>query len=383
MQTPHRSEFHDFATGEIAPWADRIDRDQHFPDTLIDKIAERGYLAPWLPREHGGRDFDSLTLGLLHEEMGSVCTSTRSLLTAHGMVAYSVSRWGNPTGRTELLRALASGKSIGAFALSEANVGSDAANPETAAQKIRGGYRLDGEKCWITFAQRADIILVLASLDGLPTAFIVRRENPGLTVEPINGMMGARGAMLARLCLDDCRVEETDMLGRPGFGFTMVASSALDLGRYSIAWGCAGLLRACLEATMDYTSVRRQFGTEISNHQLVAQKITQMITAQRNADLLCRHAASLREGKHHNAAQETMIAKYYASTAAMTAASDAVQLHGANGISGDFPVSRLFRDAKIMEIIEGSTQILETTIAGFAQPTIPHVARSRPEAVNE
>ncbi len=375
METTLRAEFREFAATEIAPHAAAVDRDEQYPDSLLEKVAQRGYLAPWLSERNGGRDFDALSLGLLHEEIGTVCTATRSLLTAHGMVVQALDRWGQDGRKSELLGGLASGGKIGAFALTEPNIGSDAANPQTVARKVDGGYRLNGEKRWITFAQRADVFLILAAVEDKPAAFIVTRDNPGLTVEPMEGLMGARGAMLASLKLDDCHVEDADLLGKVGFGFTMVAASALDLGRYSIAWGCTGLLRACMEATVAYTSEREQFGVELRKHQLVAQKITHMMTAYRCADLLCRRAAMLRERRDHTAVQETMIAKYYASTAAMQVANDAVQLHGANGVSDEYPVARFFRDAKIMEIIEGSTQILEMVIARFAQteaaPVVP------------
>ncbi len=383
MENANHAEFLQFASDHVAPQAAMIDRTQQFPEQLIRQVAERGYLAPWLPKEVGGRNFDALAVGLLHEALGAACTATRCLLTAHGMVALSVQRWGNAATKDSLLKDLAVGKKIAAFALSEPEIGSDAAKPQTVARKVDGGYQLDGDKHWITFGQRADTFLVLAALDDKPTAFIVQRDNPGLCCEPIDDMLGARGAMLASLSFNDCRIDANDLLAREGLGFTMVAATALDLGRFLVAWGCSGLLRACLDATVAYTSTRRQFGTEIRNHQLVAQLITRMMTAHRCAELLCRRAATLRNQKHHSAVQETLIAKYYASTAAMQVASDAVQLHGANGVSDEFPVARLFRDAKIMEIIEGSTQILEAMIAQYARSGTGQEAAAQSTAVDD
>lgn len=358
-----RAAFRAFAEAEILPRAQAIDRDESFPEELIRSIAAAGYLAPWLPEEAGGRDLDFVTTGLLHEEFGYACTSARSLLTGHGMVTQAVARCGTAEQKRTLLPQLACGERIAAFALTEPGVGSDAASVETAAQQAKNGYVLDGEKSWISFAQRADLFLVLARYQGEPTAFLVDRESPGLTVSPVTGMLGARGAMLADLRFEGCMAPKESLLGKPGVGFKLVVAMALDHGRYSVAWSGVGLIRACLEASVAYTATRRQFGTVIGNHQLVREKITDMMTSLRCAELLCRRAGELRDERDPRAILETMIAKYYASTAARRVADDAVQLHGANGASDRYPVARYYRDAKIMEIIEGSTQIQQLAIA--------------------
>jgi alkylation response protein AidB-like acyl-CoA dehydrogenase len=211
----------------------------------------------------------------------------------------------------------------------------------------------------------------LARDEGKASAFLVDRDTPGFTLSPVEGLHGTRGAMLANLRFEDCRVPRENIVGKPGFGFTMVATEALHHGRYSVAWGCVGLHHACLEASLDYTATRRQFGKEIRDHQLVRQKITDMMTNLRCAELLCRHAGELRDRRDPRAVAETMMAKYYASRSALRAADDAVQLHGANGVSDRYPVARYYRDAKIMEIIEGSTQILQTVIAKYASSDFP------------
>lgn len=363
--------FRAFAQAEIQPRAAEIDRDQRFPEDLIRRIAEQGYLAPWLPKERGGQDMDFVTYGVLTEEVGRACSSARSLLTSHGMVTQAIARWGSEAQKRSLLPQLAAGQRIAAFALTEPTVGSNAASPQSTAVTAGDHFLLNGEKSWVTFGQRADLFLVLARYEGETSAFLVDRDSPGFTVSLVDGLLGTRGAMLANLRFDDCLVPKKNIVGKPGFGFTMVASEALNHGRYSVAWGCVGLLRACLEASVTYTATRRQFGTEIREHQLVRQKITDMMTSLRCAELLCRHAGELKDQRDSRAIAETMMAKYYASTSAVRAAGDAVQLHGANGVSDRYPVARYYRDAKIMEIIEGSTQILQTVIAKYAYTDHP------------
>lgn len=370
-QEEQRAEFRAFAQAEIRPHAAGIDRDQRFPEDLIRRIAAQGYLAPWLPRQSGGRGMDFVTYGVLTEEVGCACSSARSLLTCHGMVTQAIARWGSAAQKRVLLPRLAAGRIIAAFAASEPGVGSDAGNPQSTAVAAGGHFLLNGGKSWITFGQRADLFLVLARYEGETSAFLVDRDSPGFTISPVEGMLGTRGALLANLRFEDCRVPKKNMVGKPGFGFTMVASEALNHGRYSVAWGCVGLHRACLEASVAYTAARRQFGSEIRKHQLVRRKITDMMTSLRCAELLCLHAGELKDRRDPRAVAETMMAKYHASTSLVRAADDAVQLHGANGVSDEYPVARYYRDAKIMEIIEGSTQILQTIIAKYAYTDLP------------
>lgn len=361
-----RSAFRRFVAQEVQPRAAAIDRDETFPEELIGKLAAAGYLAPWLPPEQGGLAMDWQSYGILAEEVGGACASTRSLLTVHGMATYALQRCGSKVLKDALLPRLGRGEIIGAFAVSEPEVGSDAAHPQTAAAATAEGYRLTGRKTWITFGERADVFLLLATGDKGPTAFLLDADTPGLTVAPIRGMLGTRGSMMAELTLDGCPVPAARRIGREGLGFTMVISTALDLGRYSVACGCVGTLRACLEASTAYTARRRQFGSEIREHQLVRRIVTDMLTSLRCAELLCRRAGALRDERSPAALAETMIAKYYASTAARRAADDAVQLQGALGCSRESDVERFYRDAKVMEIIEGSNQIQQIAIADFA-----------------
>ncbi len=308
---------------------------------------------------------DMVTFGLLNEELGRGCSSLRSLLTVHSMVIQAVQRWGRREIKERWLPKLASGEAIGAFALSEPDVGSDASAIQARATATPEGYLLNGRKKWITSGQIADLFLVFARYEERPCAFLVERERAGLTILPLKGLLGLRASMPAELHFQQCLIPKSSLVGGEGFGVSAVAASALDLGRYSVACGCVGLAQACLDAVLSYTENRRQFGVELKEHQLVQQMVTNMLVTVQAARLLCYHAGALKDQGDPRMIMQTWSAKYFASRTAMRAASDAVQLHGANGCSNAYPVQRYFRDAKIMEIIEGSTQIQQVTIARY------------------
>lgn len=357
--------FRAFVDKEIVPYADQCDREERTPLNLIQKFAQRGYLGAVIPRESGGSGMDMITFGLLNEELGRGCSSVRSLLTVHSMVAHALLKWGNRFQKEYWIPKLASGEVIAAFALSEPNVGSDAKSVETTAIVSGDSYILTGQKKWITYGQIADIFLVFANCEGKPSAFLVEKDTPGLTIKPIFGMLGVRASMLAELHLDNCQIPQENLVCRQGFGFSHVAASALDYGRYSVAWGCIGIAQACLEACIKYTSQRKQFGVYLKEHQLIRQMISEAIANIKAARLLCYQAGYLKEIGDPKSIIETSIAKYFASTIVNKIANDTVQIHGGNGCSSEYPVQRYLRDAKIMEIIEGSTQIQQITIAEY------------------
>jgi alkylation response protein AidB-like acyl-CoA dehydrogenase len=359
-----REVFQRFAAEEIAPRAAGIDRDELFPIELVRKLVDRGYLGAVLPRTWGGLGMDMQSVGVLHEEIGYACSSARSLLTVHSMVAFALLRCGSQTLTEMWLAKLASGEAIGAFALTEPNAGSQAGAIEATAQCCDRGYVINGGKKWISFGQIADVFLVFAREPGGVSSFIVERNRPGLRIEPITGMLGTRGSMLAELLFSDCEIPQCNRVGGSGFGLASVASACLDLGRYSVACGCVGISQACVDACLAYTQTRKQFGSHLKDHQLIARLLTRMITDVKAARLLCARAGQLKDAGDPESVNETLVAKYFASRAAMRAAQDAVQIHGANGCSPQYPVERYFRDAKVMEIIEGSSQIQETMIAG-------------------
>jgi len=364
-QRKDRDEFRAFVASEIIPYATQFDREGMVPLELISKIASRGYLGALLPQNGAEKGMDIITFGLLNEEFGRACSSLRSLLTVHNMVAHALLRWGSKMQKEYWLPKLLSGEVIASFCLSEPGVGSDAKSVETTATLSGDSYLLNGRKKWITFGQIAGLFLVFGQCEGKGAAFLIEKESPGLSIKPINGMLGVRASMLAELHLKDCRVPKENLLGRVGFGFSHVAASALDYGRYSVAWGCVGIAQACVDASLKYAEERKQFGAYLKDHQLIRRMLSNMITNVKAARLLCLNAGYLKEIGDPQAMMETSIAKYFAATNASKAANDAVQIHGANGCSGDFPVERFLRDARIMEIIEGSTQMQQLTIAEF------------------
>lgn len=365
-QRAWREEIRAFAASEVAPFAEQWDKEERIPAAMPLRLAELGYLCTNLPAEWGGKAIDPIAYGLLTEEVGRACSSVRSLLTVHDMVAHAIQRWGSREQKAHWLPRLVRGETLAAFALSEPNVGSHAGGVETTATPDGDGYVLDGCKRWITFGQIADLFLVFTRCEGKPTAFLVERDRPGVSVTPIQGMFGTRAAMLAEIRLDGCRVPGESTLGRVGFGLSHVVAAGLEQGRYSVAWGAVGVAQACLDASLRYASERKQFGVPLAEHQLIRAMITDMITNVRAGRLLCCRAGYMRQIGDPSAQAEVMVAKYYCARMAAQVATDAVQIHGAVGCSADSPVSRHLRDAKILEIIEGSNQIQQIAIPRFS-----------------
>jgi alkylation response protein AidB-like acyl-CoA dehydrogenase len=279
------------------------------------------------------------------------------------MVIQSLLKWGDEEQRQQWLPRLATGEIIVGFALTEPNIGSDAAGIETTATLTNNQWCIKGQKRWISFGQVATLFVIFAQSEGKSVALLVERSCDGFSSAPITGMLGFRSAMLADLFLDDCKIPVTNLLGRVGFGFSHVAGAALDQGRYSVAWGCLGLAQGGLDASMAYSGQRKQFGTFLKGHELIQELLADMITQIQAARMLCYRAAYLKEKGDPALIMETSIAKYFASRMAVKVSSDAVQVHGANGCSDQYPVQRYLRDAKIMEIIEGSNQMQQIIIA--------------------
>jgi alkylation response protein AidB-like acyl-CoA dehydrogenase len=276
-----------------------------------------------------------------------------------------IARWGTREQKEHWIPKLRSGEVLAAIAITEPNVGSDAAAVETTAVADGADFLISGTKRWITCGQSADIFTVLTKTESGPTAFIVPRDASGLTIVPMHGALGCRGYMLAKLHFDRCRAGAEQLLGKPGFGLTHIAATGLDAGRYNLAWGAVGLARACLDASFDYSRTRRQFGSSLSELQLVQQKISRMMTDVHAARLMCWHAGVLRGRRDPASIKESTMAKYFASLVANRAAHAAVQIHGANGCGPEYPIERYLRDARIMELIEGSTEVLEIAIARY------------------
>jgi glutaryl-CoA dehydrogenase (non-decarboxylating) len=354
-----------FVEREIVPHAGRFERQQAIDRTTVRALARRGYLGAGLPLDSGAAP-DPLAWGVLHEEIGRGCSSVRSLLTVHSMVGTAIARWGGPTQRRRWLPAMRAGDVVAAFAVTEAGAGSDLEGIRTTAVRDGSGYVLTGTKCWVTAAGLADVFLVAARVAGQPAVFLVERAARGVTLRPAGDMLGLRASMTADVEMVDCRVGEEAMVGRIGFGLNTVIATALDLGRYSVAWGSVGIAQACLDASLAHASTRTQFGAPLAQHQLVRRHVANMVTGVTTARLACTHAASLRAAADPSSVIETCVAKYVAARVCNKAAAAAVQIHGAIGCSSRAPVERYYRDAKIMEIIEGSTEMQQLLIAEHA-----------------
>jgi alkylation response protein AidB-like acyl-CoA dehydrogenase len=364
----------------VVPFAEQNDALESTPPELIKAVANAGYLGSMIPVEYGGGGMEAITWGLLCEEFGRASASMLSLLIVHGMVAQVISRWGTEEQRLHWLPRLASGEVIGAFGLTEPNVGSDARSIESKAElQDDGTYLIHAEKKWISFGASATLFLIFAQASDKATAFLVERSADGFTSEPMKGMLGFRAANIARLSLKGVRAAATSIVGRPGFGFSHIASTALDLGRFAVAWGCTGLAQAALDASLDYAAKREQFGKSLNQHQLIQEMLANMMVDIKASRMLCLHAAFLKDRGEPSLIMETSIAKYFASRVAVSSANSAVQIHGANGCSSDYPVQRYFRDARIMEIIEGSTQIMQTLIARYGQQQ--HMVAQRSKSI--
>jgi hypothetical protein len=358
--------FREFARKEIEPEAHRCDQEERIPENVIAALASHGYLGLAIPERWGGSGASATEFGLLCEALGAVSLSVHGLVNVQNMVAQAIARWGSAPLRNAWLPELASGRRLAALAATEVHAGSDLASVRTRAERSEDGYRLSGEKRWITTGQIADVFLVLARCDDAPTAFLVERDTPGVAIEPIRGMLGCRGYMLAEVRFDDCRVASDRRVGGVGTGLSHVLAVALDAGRYALAWGCVGAADDCLKASLRHTSARIQGDRALRDHQLVQSQIARMAVEVKAARLLCAHAGSLRGARAPGAISETWAAKYLATRTLSRAALAAVQLHGAVGCGPQSRVACHLRDSRITEIVEGTTQIHELALAAFA-----------------
>jgi alkylation response protein AidB-like acyl-CoA dehydrogenase len=362
-QVTSRHSARDFALRCLTDRADEFDRTELVPVDVLDEMAAAGLWAALVPPAFGGAGLDMGTLGAVHEEVGRACSSVRSLLTVHGMVSWALSRWGSSAQQQRWLPQMATGEVIGAFCLTEPGGGSALARVATTARRDGDGWLIDGAKTWITGGQIAGLYLVFAATESAVLPFLVPRETPGVRVTPISGMLGTRASMLAEITFDDVRVGPEALVGPERFAPGAVMTHTLDIGRYTVACGSVGILQACLDACVEHVNRPLPGGGTLAEHQLTAAKIAQMATASRAARLICQEAGRLKDLGEAETIIATWEAKYFASTAAAAAANDAVQLFGAQGCAPGSAVARYYRDAKIMVIIEGSTEIQQLTIS--------------------
>jgi alkylation response protein AidB-like acyl-CoA dehydrogenase len=333
------------------------------PREVIEQCARAGYVGGLIPSEHGGGGWDAVTFGLLNEALGAASSALCALFTVQNMVAMPLVKWGSEAQQKQWLEPMARGKVIASFAMTEPRVGSDIQAVETTYTPKGGGYLLNGTKKWITYSAMADIFLVFGKdTDGKAIAAIVRSDAPGVEVHPLKDMMGFRAAHLSRLEFKDVEIAPEDLVGKPGFALTYVASYGLHYGRISTAWSSAGLLRACLETAASYTQERKVFGTLLMDQGMIRQLVTDMGVNLEASQHLCLAAAMADDSHSPRAMEKTLMAKYFASRAAVRAAADTVQILGAAGCHEDSPAARYYRNSKIMEIIEGTNQVQQTIL---------------------
>lgn len=362
-----KKQLSEFISEHISPYANSWDVEQKIPVSLWSKMAQNGYLGIPIPKDYGGLGLSAIEYGYATQEIGSACSSVRSLLTVHtSLSAETIFKWGTEAQKKTYLPKMVSGETLAAFALTEPNTGSDAKSIESTYVETADGFEITGHKKWITFGQIANLFVVCATGEKGPAAFLIDRNAPGLKIKPMHGILGTRASMLAELHFDSCKIEKHKLLGRMGFGFMQIVNTALDNGRFSVAWGSVGIAKAALKESITYAKKRQQFGDFLKNHQLIQQKISKMATHTRAAQMLCIQAANLRQSSNPDAFIQTSMAKYLASENAQKATKNAVQIHGAIACQDTHIVQRLYRDAKIMTIIEGSSEMQELLIADYA-----------------
>jgi butyryl-CoA dehydrogenase len=359
----------DFATNEVLPKAAEIDREHRHPAELVTRMAELGFLGIAIPEQHGGSGFDHVSYALAMEEVSRACASTGVIMSVNNsLVCDPINRFGTEAQKEEWLKPLAAGKLLGCFALSEPEAGSDAGAQKTTAVKDGDGWLINGTKNWITNGPVADVCVLFTMNDkekahrGI-TAFILPMKTKGVRCGPPDDKMGIRGSKSSQIYLDEVRLPGTALLGEVGGGFK-VAMSTLDGGRIGIAAQALGIARAALDDSLAYAQQRRSFGKPIVQHQAIAFKLADMATEIDAARLLTLRAAWLKDNKQPYG-KEAAMAKLYASDVANRAAREAIQIFGGNGYVTEFPVERHFRDAKITEIYEGTSEIQRIVIAGY------------------
>jgi len=362
-----------FARTRVKPVAADTDRRERFPKEIVAALGELGVLGCCVPERYGGAGFDAVAYALAIEEVAAACAATATILLAHASLAtWPILALGTEAQRERYLPRLATGEWLGCFALSEPGSGSDAGALRTTARRDGDHYILNGTKNFITNAPDAAVAIVFASLDsargnqGLGNqglgAFIVETGWPGWEVLRVEEKMGVRGAHSAELALTDVRVPRDNLLGAEHEGFK-VAMQTLDGGRIGCAAQAVGIARACLEDSLAYVKERRAFGQALVEFQGLQWRLADMATAIEAGRLLTLRAASLKDrGLPYT--KEAAMAKLYAAETAMAAATQAVQMHGGYGYTREFAVERYFRDAKITEIYEGTSEIQRLVIAG-------------------
>ena len=356
-----RASAHEFVDREVVPYAREWDRAEAMDRGIVAKLAEVGFLGSALPSAYGGMGLDTVSYCLVMEELGRADSSVRGIVSVNvGLVGKTIARWGSDTQKEKWLPRLASGETLGCYALTEPGAGSDPSGLATRAERDGDEWRLSGSKIFITLGTWAGIALVFARTDAGVTCFLVPTDAEGFTSRQIKGKLGLRAQDTGELFLEGVRVAADSVLGEEGGGMK-VALSALDNGRISLAAGCAGIAQGCLDACVTYAAERRQFGRPIASFQLVQELIAEIAVDAEAARLLAwRAAAAADAGGRHTL--ESSVAKYFCSEAAVRAANAAVQVHGGYGYVDEFPVGKYLRDARVTTLYEGTSQIQKLII---------------------
>jgi len=357
----------EFAEQEVKPIAAEIDREGRFPHATVKRMGELGLMGIAIPEALGGGGADTVAYVLALEEVSVVCASHAVVMSVNNsLVCDPIYRFGTPEQHQRFLVPLASGRGLGCFALTEPQAGSDATNQATLARRDGASYVLSGRKMFVTNGREATVALVFAQTDparghrGI-SAFLVEKGTPGFLIPKVEDKLGLRASDTAEFVFEECRVPAANRLGQEGEGFR-IAMSALDGGRIGIAAQAVGIARAALEASVAYAKERKAFGVPIAHHQMVQWMLADMATQVDAARLLTWRAATLKDRGQPYAAAASM-AKLYASEMAMRVTTDGIQVHGGYGYIRDYPVERFFRDAKITQIYEGTSQIQRLVIA--------------------
>jgi alkylation response protein AidB-like acyl-CoA dehydrogenase len=357
-----------FAVQEIAPGVAEREKKEIFPREILDHLAEMGLLGMMVPEAYGGAGADALAYVLAVEELSRVCASTAVIVSVNNsVVCYPIWKFGTETQKSTILKELASGRALGAYALTEPQSGSDAANQKTRAVRDGASYVLNGAKAWITNAGEAKWYVVMAMTDAAAgtrgiTAFLVSSEDEGLRVGAPEDKMGLRASRTASIFLEEIRVPEDRRLGAEGEGFT-IAMTTLDHSRIGIAAQGIGIGQAAYEAALDYARTRETFGKKLAEHEAIAFQIADMRVQLEAARALTYRAALKSEMPGVRFSKESSMAKVYATEAANAIANRAVQIFGGYGYSKEYAVERYYRDARVTTIYEGTSEIQRMVIA--------------------
>ena len=356
----------DFAKRELEPFAGKRDEEEIFPADVIKKMGQLGLMGMMVPAEYGGSGAGAVSYSLALQEIAYACASTAVTMSVTNLSCEPLLKFGNEDQKRKYLEPLASGEMLGAFAVTEPDAGSDPGSTKTRAEDMGDYYLVNGTKTFITNGGYADLINLIARTDskkgnrGL-SAFIVEKGFPGFSVGKKEKKMGIRASNTVELIFDDCRIPKENLLGREGQGFK-VAMTALDSGRIGIASQSLGIARACLDEAVKYANVRRQFGRTISSFQAIQWMIADMATQIEAAKLLTLSAAN-RKDLGLAFTKEASMAKLFASELANRAAYKAIQIHGGYGYMTEYKVERLYRDARVTSIYEGSSEVQRIVIA--------------------